>query len=339
MAGFLTILGALARSVWRELRTFSSISGNNLALFIVLVMYQQPQSIVFFVMVVAALLLGPLAGDPLRKIPAERMAVWPLTVGERVSLRLGSLALSPVMWVAAPFLFVAGGASFAVLMIGGALAIQIALALWNHFTAGRTRSIGLRWTPKLPGRLGGLVQKNIRQMLSTLDFWAALLLAVSGTAYRLFGRGADPDAFMILSLVVVIALSTYGQCLFGLDLPSGMARYRVLPLRGFEILLAKDMAFLLVAAVLVAPLAFLPGLAGALAAVAVGHHGSVGRPIVQTRWRFTGGVIFPTGFLQVFPLVAVGVATARGSVSYLGLAAAAYAGSVWYYGREWDRGG
>ncbi len=155
--------------MWRDLRTFSSISGNNLALFIVLVMYQQPQSIVFFVMVVAVLLLGPLSGDPLRKIPPERMAVWPLTLGQRVSLRLASLALSPVFWVAVPFLFFAGGVSFAALMIGGALAIQLAIALWGHFRAGRAGSGGIRWMPKLPGRLGGLVQKNLRQMLSTLD--------------------------------------------------------------------------------------------------------------------------------------------------------------------------
>jgi hypothetical protein len=176
-------------------------------------------------------------------------------------------------------------------------------------------------------------------MLATLDFWAALALAVSGSAYRIFGGKADPDAFMILALVVVIALSTYAQSLFGLDMPSGLVRYRVMPLRGWQILLAKDIAFLLGAAALVAPLAFLPGVAGALVAVAVGHDASVRRPAAQTRWRFTGGVIFPSGFFQVFPLVAVGVATARASAWYLALAFAAYAGSVWHYGREWDRGG
>jgi hypothetical protein len=338
VAGFLAILGALARSVWRDLRSFSSISGNNLMLFIVLVMYQQPQSIVFFAMVVAVLLLGPLSGDPLRKVPADRLALWPLTLRERVGLRLGSLALSPVVWVAVPFLFFAEGASFAAVLVGGALLIQLAIGLWSYWTAGRARSIGLSRTPKLPGRLGGLVQKNIRQMLSTLDVYAALLLSVSGFLYRLFGSKPDPDAFMILALVVVIALSTYAQCLFGLDLPSGIIRYRVMPLRGYQILLAKDIGFLLVAAILVAPLAPLAGFAGALVAVAVGHHGSVLRPLPQMRWRFTGGVIFPVGFLQVFPLVAVGVATARSSLWYLALALVAYVGSLWYYGREWDRG-
>jgi hypothetical protein len=307
-------------------------------LFILAVMYEQPQSVSFFVMVVAVLLLGPLSADPLRKVPPDRLALWPLTMGQRVMLRFGSLTLSPVLWIALPFLFWASGVSFALLLTGGALLVQFVLALWSRVTAGRPASRWFLALPKLPGRLGGLVQKNLRQMLSVLDCYAALALALSGWLYRLFGSKPDPDAFMILTLVIIIALSTYAQCLFGLDLPTGIARYRVLPLRGYEILLAKDIAFLCVAFVLVAPLALLPGLAGALVALAVGHHASVLRPIPQMRWRFTGGGIFPSGLVQVFPLLAVGVATARGSVWYLGLAFAAYVASLWYYGWEWDRG-
>ncbi len=164
------------------------------------------------------------------------------------------------------------------------------------------------------------------------------MLALGGALYRIFGARPDSDAFLILALVVVIALSTYGQCLFGLDLPWGLARYRVLPLRGYQILLAKDLAFLCVAAVLVAPLAFLPGLAGALVALAVGHHASVLQPLVQTRWRFTGGTLWPRGFFQVFALVAVGVAAGRASLGYLGLALGVWLASLWYYGRRWDKG-
>jgi hypothetical protein len=338
VAGPLAILSALARSVWRDLRTVGSVSGNNITLFVLLVMYEQPQSVAFFLMILGVLLLGPLSGDPLRKVPSDRLAVWPLTARQRVALRLGSLALSPVVWIALPFLFWAGGVSFGLLLIGGALVLQIAVGFWNQWRARRPASRWVVPVPKFPGRWGGLVQKNLRQMLSVLDCYVALALAIGGALYRLLGTNADPDAFLILALVVVIALSTYGQCLFGLDLPWGVARYRVLPLRGYEILLAKDIAFLCVALVLVAPLAPLPGMAGALVALAVGHHGSVLRPLPQARWRFTGGVIFPSGFFQVFPLVAVGVATGRGSLWYLGLAFAAYLVSLWYYGREWDRG-
>lgn len=338
MAGPVAILGALARSVWRDLRTFSSVAGNNITLFVLLVMYQQPQSAAFFLMILAVLVLGPLSGDPLRKVPPDRLALWPLSSRQRIGVRLGSLALSPVVWIALPFFFWAGGVSFGVILIAGALLIQVGVTLWTNRRSGRAKSRFVLPVPKFPGRWGGLVQKNIRQTLSVLDPYAAFALALGGTLYRVFGSKPDPDAFLILALVVVIAISTYGQCLFGLDLPSGIARYRVLPLRGYEILLAKDVAVLCVAAVLVAPLAFLPGLAGAFIALAVGHHASVLRPLPQTRWRFTGGTLWPSGFFQVFPLVAVGVATGRASAWYFGLALAAYLVSLWYFGRQWDRG-
>jgi len=337
VAGPFAILSALARSVWRDLRTFSSISGNNIALFVVIVMYQQTQSVAFFLMILGVLLLGPLSGDPLRKVPPDRLALWPLSTRQRIGLRLGSLALSPVVWFAVPFFIWTGGVSFGLLLIGAALLIQVAVGVWSHRRAGRPVSRRAVRMPKFPGQLGGLIQKDLRQMLSVLDGYAAFALALGGALYRLFGARPDPDAFLILALVVVIAISTYGQCLFGLDLPWGIARYRVLPLRGYQILLSKDIAFLCVAAVLVAPLAFLPGLAGALVALAVGHHGSVLQPLPQTRWRFTGGTLWPSGFFQVFPLVAVGVATGRASVWYLGLALAAYLASLWYYGRQWDK--
>jgi hypothetical protein len=339
VAGPLAILSALARSVWRDLRTFGSVGGNNLTLFMLVVMYQQPQSAAFFVMILGVLLLGPLSGDPFRKIPRDRLALWPLTGRERMALRMGSLALSPVVWIAIVFLFWTGGVSLGLILAGGAVAMQAAGGLWSRWGEGRASMWrGVVKLPKFPGRWGGLVRKDLRQMLSVLDCYAALALAAGGTLYRLLGTQADPDAFMILALVVVIALSTYAQAPFGLDLPWGMARYRVLPLRGFEILLAKDIAFLCVAAVLVAPLALLPGLAGALVALAVGHHASIFQPVPQLRWRFTGGTLWPSGFLQVFPLVAIGVATARASVGYLGLALVGYLASLWYYGRAWDRG-
>lgn len=338
MAGSLAILSALARSVWRDLRTFGSVGGNNLLLFMLLVMYQQAESGAFFLMIMSVLLLGPLSGDPFRKIPQDRLALWPLSGRERIALRLGSLALSPVVWVALVFLFWSGGWPLGLALLGGAVLMQIAGGVWSHWRASRPSSRRVRVRmPKFPGRFGGLIQKDLRQMLSVLDCYAALVLAIGGVLYRALGTKADPDAFLILALIVVIAISTYAQALFGLDLPWGLARYRVLPLRGLEILLAKDIAFLCVAAVLVAPLGLLPGLAGALMALGVGHHASVTRPLPQMRWRFTGGTLWPYGFFQVFLLVAIGVATGRGSVWYLGAAFVGYLASLWYYGREWDR--
>lgn len=335
MAGLPAILSALARAVWRDVRSLQTISGNNFFLFVILVMYQQPESIVFFVMILGVLLIGPLSADPLRKIPPERLALWPLTPKQRLGLRLASPALTPVVWLALPFFFKATGAIVGTGFIALALILQVGLAAWHHLRAGRPPTIAFRWVPRLPGRLGGLIQKDLRQLLSVLDPFVALALAASCLAYRTMSRSSDPEAFTILTLVVVVALSTWAQCLFGLDVPAGLLRYRILPMHGFQILLAKDIAFLIVLLVLILPLAPLPGLAAGFVALAVGHHASVLRPTPQHRWRFTAGILIPVGLAQVIPMIAIGVAVARSSPWYAALAAAAWMGSLWYYGRRW----
>jgi hypothetical protein len=174
-------------------------------------------------------------------------------------------------------------------------------------------------------------------MLRVLDFYVALLLSLSATAYRIFGRNADPEAFPMMAVIVVLALSTYAQCLFGVEWPEGWTRYRLMPLRGWQILIAKGTAFLLCTAALVAALEPLAGLAAALVALAIGHHASVYTPVPQQRWRFTGGTLFPTGLVQVVCMFGAGIGAHRGGVLYLVLSAALYGASLWYYGRAWDR--
>jgi hypothetical protein len=85
---------------------------------------------------------------------------------------------------------------------------------------------------------GELVRKNMRELLSTLDFYVALLLSLTGLAYRVARLGLPPEAYRDLGLLVLLALCTYTQCLFGLD-GGGLARYRLLPLRGGQILLPR----------------------------------------------------------------------------------------------------
>lgn len=336
MAGLAQILAALARAVWRDVRTFSTITANNFFLVIAIIMIQQVQSGLFFIALLGILLLVPLAGDPMRKIPADRLSLWPLTRSQRIALRLTSPALTPLVWIAIPFLFRASGLPVALALIAAALVIQVLLATWRHIMARRPPWTPFRFIPKPPGKLGGLIQKNARQQLSVLDPYVAFLLCLACIVDRLTARNLDPEASVILSLFVALALSTQAQCLFGLDLPWGIIRYRLLPLRGREILLAKDAAFLAILVILVLPLAPLPGLAAGLVALGIGHHDSVLRPIEQHRWRFTGGAIFPAGFFQVILMMATGVAVARQSLWYLAAAFAFYLGSLWYYGRRWD---
>ena len=212
------VLKALGRVVWRDLRSYNSLIGNNFFLF-VLLLAQQLSAGLFFILILGLLLLFPLSADPLAKVPRERLEAWPIARRGRVALRLGSMLLSPAAWITVAVVVktssIAAGASFLAL----AACAQATGVLGARLIARAPQWDALRWIPEFPGRWGGLVSKDLRQMLRVLDFYLALLLSLSGILYRLLGRPADPEAFPILAIMVILALSTYGQCLFGLDWP------------------------------------------------------------------------------------------------------------------------
>lgn len=173
---------------------------------------------------------------------------------------------------------------------------------------------------------------ELRQILRTLDFWLAFLLASSATAYRYLYAEPQEDAYPVLSMMVVLALSTLAQNLFALDGLGGRLRWRLSPIRGYRILWRKGGALILITVCLTAGLSPLGALAGIFAALAVGHHFSVFSPLDAGPWRFTMGQFFPYGFLQVIALFSCGIAAGRGNLMYLGLAAGAWLISSLCYG-------
>jgi hypothetical protein len=104
--------------------------------------------------------------------------------------------------------------------------MQGALALGRYMVKRDPHWDLLGDIPQFPGRLGGLVRKNVRETLSLLDPYAAALLSIGGGAYRIFGAHPDPAAFTIIGLLVALAMSTCAQSLFGLDGDGGVTRYR-----------------------------------------------------------------------------------------------------------------
>jgi len=194
----------------------------------------------FFVLILGLLLLFPLSADPLEKVPPERLEAWPIGKGGRVTLRLGSMALSPAAWITVAVVVKTSSITTGAIFLALAIGAQTATVLSRRLIARAPQWDVLRWIPRFPGEWGGLVGKDLRQLLRTLDFYLALLLSLAGMGYRFLGRQVDAEAFPVLAIMVVLALSTYAQCLFGLDWPHGWTRYRLLPLRGWQILLAKD---------------------------------------------------------------------------------------------------
>lgn len=322
MAPAAAILGALARAARRDLGTWHSLQVNNFFLFVYLLIYGalvtgvRPASSYPFLILLGVLLLFPLSSDPLARIPKSRFGLWPLGARQRALLRGSSLALSPVVWLA---LFLAWRArpSLTLVFVGLAATGQ---AVNLHDGAGRSHGSMALLPP--------LIRNHLRQMFSVLDTWLAVTISLAGTVWRLAAAHPDPAAFPIFAMLVALAMSTYAQCLFALDGPGGMTRYRLLGLRDWQILAFKDAAYLGLLAVLVAPLNFVSGMAFGFTALAIGHYPSLRRYVPLHRRRFAGGrVLF--GMAQMVLGAALGFGAARQGPAYLLAAAALYAASLW----------
>jgi hypothetical protein len=316
------ILQALIRAVRRDLGSFAALRVNNFFLFVLFLIYSNviyrlpPHSAYPFLLLVGFLLLFPMSSDPLAKIPADRFGLWPLDASQRLALRLASTAASPVLWIAIILLLLTQP-SLALAFVALAVAMQAAI-----MAAGSPRwHSGVRLS--VPGRIGPLIAAAVRQMLTLLDTYIAVLLAIAGCTYRFLFSAPDPAAYPIFALLIALALSTYGQCVFGLDSGSAMTRYRLLPLPLWQIVLAKDLAYLAILVILVAPLSLAAGLTFGLVALAIGRRSSIGRRSLLYRWRFTGGRVI-VGVPQAVVGFSLGLAAQRISPAFLGIAAAAY---------------
>ncbi len=326
------ILRWLAVAAKRNRKTFA-FTGSNMHYTAVASLFMlDPALAGILLLVMGAIVLLPMSSDPLRAIPPVRLRMWPLDAGERRILRLVSPLLNPMTW------------------------IVLALALWKRASLGlvalaaavvavgflgsaiKSSGNGFRWRrlPRFPRPLNQLIRKNLREMLSTLDFCCAALISVAALLWRAAGM-LPAAAFLPLTAVAMLALSTCALTLFGLDGAPGMTRYRLMPLRGWQVLLAKDVAYLVIALVVAAPLS-LPGAMGAaLVALATGHRASVQSPRPQLRWRFQTGPSFGDALTQTIPMIMAGAAVVYSTRLILLPCAAAWAASTWWFGREIDR--
>ncbi len=337
MLPLLSIFGGLFRASRRELATFSGLKVNNFFLFVALMVWAaaysgvEPKSAEFPILLLALLALFPMSSDPLALAPASRLALWPLAPRQRFGLQLMSLAVSPVAWMAAVILGATGRWRLAVLWMAMAAGVQLVKLAGRPLEFGLARSI-----PQFGGRLGGLIRSNLRDLLSVLDPYLAAVLSAGGAAYRMLAPSPEPEAAVILAVLVGLALSTCAQCLFGLDVNgSALTRYALMPVRGWQILLAKDVAFLALLIVLLLPLDLAAGLTFGLVALAVGHHSSVVLRTPIFRWRFAGSRLFP-GVVQGVLALVMGLAAHRASLWFLAAAAALWTVSLLIYGRVLD---
>lgn len=332
MARIAAILRSLGTALRRDQKSLQSVAGNNF--FIVSALLLQKAG-TFIYLIIGLVLLFPLSTDPLRKVPRSRMELWPLDRGERLALRLLSPWVNPVTWGIAALAIWAARGRVSLGLWALAAALVLAGFLLSKLPGGPAHGL-LRQVPPFPGPLNHLIRKNIREIFATLDFYCGLLLAVITLGWRLSAAPMPPEAFLALTVLVVLSLSSYAQCLFGLDGRGGLSRYRLLPLRGWHILAAKDAAFLAIVIPLTLPLSPLAGIGAALVALAVGHEPSVNQRRTQTRWRFSSGSGIPYGLFQAGLMGMAAAGIFFNGVFVLAICVLAWACSLWWYGRVID---
>lgn len=346
MARFLAVLRLLQRLSVREFRAFSSITANNFTFFLLFLLFAAPPprkhphepfwSTLLFQIVILIPLLFSVAFDTLACLPESRRRLWPFSKWQQLLLRCCAIASNPSFWALAVIFGLWMGFAVAAIFVAGALIIQAIAILLQGIFHGHWRA-PIRMVPKWHGRIGGIVRIQVQHILTTLDFYLALLLCIGATLWRLLSRSVKPDALPIIAMVIALALSTITQCAFNMDVPGGLTRYRQLPLSGRKLLLAKDLAYLLVASILTAPLGIVAGLTFSFVAVAAGRYPSLRRVRAQQGWRLVAGH-FQFGVLQIILGGLMTLGAIRVSLWFLAAALGLYLCSLYLGQRWWTEG-
>ncbi len=167
------ILKWLGRAAKRSRHTFA-FTGNNMHYTAIASLFMLDFAMAgILLLIMGIIVVLPMSSDPLRAIPPARMRIWPLEGSERRVLRLLSPLLNPLTWIVVA-LAVWKGASL------GIVALAAGVVAAGFLTSARASGGGValwRGLPNLPVPLNHLIRKNLREMLSTLDFFCGALIA------------------------------------------------------------------------------------------------------------------------------------------------------------------
>lgn len=123
----------------------------------------------------------------------------------------------------------------------------------------RTQKITVFNSFRIPGPVGGLAAKDFRYFRRLLDPYLGVLAAALGSFYLVTAEVASAGLFQVFLLIVFVFNAASAFNSFGLDNRAAMDRLKLMPVTGQTILLSKNLAFLMIVGVQIAPLILLGG--------------------------------------------------------------------------------
>jgi len=132
-------------------------------------------------------------------------------------------------------------------------AVISALLFWSFrrsvFRESPTRARGRTVESVLwfPGRFGGLVRKEQQDLRKLLDIWPGVLLVAAVSVASLFFPVRPIVRQSIIVIVFVFNTNAIMNC-FGLNTSAELNRYAILPLRGQDVLLVKNLGLMMIVA-------------------------------------------------------------------------------------------
>ena len=109
----------------------------------------------------------------------------------------------------------------------------------------------------LRGSIGTLAAKDVRYFRTLLDPYLGLLASALGCVYLIGGETPTLSVALIFVVIVFVPNCPLAFNSFGLDTRDAWERYAVLPVTGTTVIHAKNVAFLMIASVQLAPIVLL----------------------------------------------------------------------------------
>lgn len=185
-----------------------------------------------------------LSSDRLRRFPVDARSLLTLTLLSRFLSPLAWLAtivslvgLSPLLSARHPLLGILSAVFVLALTIAVGMIASQTFGCWR----GARRARRATSIARLPGRLGPLVQKEQRAVSSVLDVWMVLLMSLAAAAIAFFAAFSSTSRQATFVIVCAMNANVTLNCL-GLDRPAALTRYFILPIRGKDLFLTKNVA-------------------------------------------------------------------------------------------------